>query len=363
MLARPAASCKSLYTRPVLDPELVLTDVDRRHWENWWRLAVPPRAWDARWALAIVEDGAGASPERRLLRLIVGGGAVHGRGQRDATQLPWRGVATSALAAFADAVGVAAVIVVERGALRALGQQIEAQLQARQDYVEQGLIALRALKAHVGQRVWMFPTLLELLPTPSYDAVQRTFDLLVPDDTALLAYVIEDDRSGVHASVLARKRRGEIDRVTTHRALRDQLSEAALARSWQTAYPKVLATATERLARPSIGLFLERATLLRILAGPGDQLSRELSAKRVILDPAPGWLLGLLGGATMAAVAGRGARVLAAMLPAAARERATGFAQRAGAAMRDSGMHPFALLGFDPLELLAQLQSYYRPLR
>ena len=64
----------------------------------------------------------------------------------------------------------------------------------------------------------------------------------------------------------------------------------------------------------------------RIVTGPPDQLGRELSARRVIIAPAPAWLLGLLGGATVAAVAARGARALAGLLPSATRDRASALA-------------------------------------
>jgi hypothetical protein len=343
----------------VIDADVSLRDLDRRHWSNWWKLLVPPRAWGSpTWVLAIVDE------DRQLLRLVTGGARGHGQltpEQQDAAQ--WKGVSSTQLAELARRLGARAVIVVERGAVAALSRQIEPALRGKQDLVEQGLVALRALKSLAGKGVWSSPELLELLPAPSYDSVQRTFDLLIPDDSALLAYVIDDDRQRVHSSVLARKRRGNVDHVTTHQALRHVVSEEVLARSWPTAYPRVLAATEEVLARPSVGIFLERATLQRIMTGPSDQLSRELSARRVVIDPAPAWLLGLLGGATVAAVAGRGARILAAMLPAAARERASGLAQRATTAMRESGMHPFALLGFDPIELWAQLQAFYRPER
>lgn len=332
-----------------------MESLDRDHWQRWWQLLVPPRVQASpTWALAVVEkSGTGGAP--RLLRLIEAGPQV--RSARTLDHAAWCGV--DHLEKLARTLGVAAVVAVERSLLRELSRQLDGSLRMGQDFVEQGLLALRALKAHCGHALWTYPAVLELLPTPSYEAVQRTFDLLVPDDSALVAYVIEDDRRGVHASVIARKRRGQVDRVTTHRALA-QVAEAPFASAWPTAYPRVLARVEEALAKPSVGVFLERATLQRIITGPSDQLSRELSAKRVVIDPAPTWLLGLLGGATMAAVANRGARMLASMLPAAARDRASGLAQRASTALRDSGAHPFALLGFDPLELWARLQDFYR---
>ncbi|HEY1551690.1 MAG TPA: hypothetical protein VGG28_27875, partial [Kofleriaceae bacterium] len=91
-----------------------------------------------------------------------------------------------------------------------------------------------------------------------------------------------------------------------------------------------------------------------------DQLARELDAKHVIIDPAPTWLVGLLGGAAVVAIAGRAASALAHMMPKAARDRASSLAHRAQAIMKDTGAHPFALLGFDPIELWQHLRHFYR---
>jgi hypothetical protein len=191
--------------------------------------------------------------------------------------------------------------------------------------------------------------------------VQRTFDLLVPDRSAMIAYVIDDDRRAVHASIIAVKAGGDVTRAATHRAIADLVPEPSFARDWETSYRRVLTAVEDRFARPSIALFAERATVLGVLTGPSDQLARELNARRVVIDPAPAWLLGLLGGAAVAALAGRAATALAGMLPQSTRERASALASRARDAIKDSGAHPFALLGFDPLELWARLKHYYQP--
>ncbi|HEU4613356.1 MAG TPA: hypothetical protein VFS15_14795 [Kofleriaceae bacterium] len=172
--------------------------------------------------------------------------------------------------------------------------------------------------------------------------------------------MIEDDRSRVHTSIIAVKDGGDITRAATHRAIADLVSEATLARDWTQSYQRVLAAVEERFAKPSIALFLERATLMKIMTGPSDQLARELNNKRVVIDPAPAWLLGLLGGAAVAAMAGRAGRALAAMLPAQTRQRASALMNRAQDAMKESGAHPFALLGFDPIELWSRLKHHYR---
>ncbi len=205
----------------VLAPDLDLRDLDARHWANWYELLVPPGVLDRpRWALVIVAD-------RRPVRVIVAG-----RGAVDAEVASLEPAGLRALAADLD---VAAVIAIETDALSRLAAEVERQLRVDQDLVEQGLIVLRALKKLAGHGVWSEPHLLDLLPAPPYDAIQRTFDLLVPDGTALCAYVIEDDRSRVHASIIARKRDGDLDAAATHLAIADVISEATFARGRRSA--------------------------------------------------------------------------------------------------------------------------------
>lgn len=332
----------------MLSPELQLVDLDPRHWKNAWRLLTPPRvSSSARWALAILDRGA-------LTHLI-----VRGEGQRPLVPLP--PLTPDGLDRFARALDVAAVFVVERRLIAELSTEIEAALRLDQDFVAQGLVILRALKKHAGHGLWTAPAILELLPTPSIEPLQRTFDLLIPDRSSIVAYVIEDDRSRIHCSLIASKTGGDITRASTHRAIADLVPETSFARDWDKSHRRVATAVEERFAKPSLALFLERATLMRVLTGPSDQLARELNAKRVVIDPAPAWLLGLLGGAAVAAMAGRAASALASMLPQATRDRASAIASKARGAIKDSGASPFALLGFDPLELWSRLKHFYRP--
>ncbi len=335
---------------------MLLTELDARHWSGWLELLIPPAVRDRpRWALAVI-TGTPAQVER----LIVAGHEA--RGAVDPTQLTLPPTPAN-LQACARRLGVGAVLVIEASAATQLTAEIERGLSMDQDLAAQGLVALRALKQRSGKGVWSEPPLLDLLPTPGYEGLQRTFDLLVPDDTALCAYVIDDDRRSIAASVIAVKRKGDIALVTTHRAIEDAIPEAELARDWQTAHKRVTRAIGERFARPCVGVFLERATVDKILLGPTDTLGRELNARRLVIDPAPAWLLGLLGGATAMAFAQRGAMGLAALLPQGVRDRAVGLADRARTAMKESGASPFALLGFDPIELWLALRQFYAPRR
>ena len=327
----------------MLSAELELAALDARHWKNWWSLLVPPRVLvQPAWALVVVDHGA-------VIKLV-----VTGKGAVDKPP-PLAALDERSLAAYAKQLGVAAVIVLDRRVIGELSAEIEGALRLEQDLVEQGLVALRALKRHAGKGVWSEPPLLEILPAPAYEPVQRTFDLLVPDNSALAAYVIDDDRRRIHASIIAVKQGGDITRAATHRAIVDLVPEAAFAREWEKQHERVAEAIEDRFAKPAIALFVERATLMRIVSGPSDQLARELNAKRVVIDPAPAWLLGLLGGATVAAMAGRAAAAIAKMMPQGARDRASALASRA----RDA-INPFGLLGFDPIELWARLRHFYR---
>lgn len=337
----------------MLARELSLHTVDARHWRAWIDLLVPPPLRDRpRWALAI-GDGT------KLRRVIVAGTGARGTVAYD---LPWPPTA-AALKAAARALNVGAVIALESSALRELAAEVERQLSLDDDLAAAGLAVLRAMKQRSGRGVWSEPPLLDVLPAPGYDGLQRTFDLLIPDDSALAAYVIADDRRSIVASIIAIKRGGDIAEVTTHAAIASAIAEPALARDWPTAHKRVTKAIGDQLARPAIAVFLERATIDKLIVGPPDTLGRELNARRVIIDPAPAWLLGLLGGATVAAVAQRGAAALANLLPQAARERASELADRARTAMRESGAHPFSLLGFDPIALWMTIRSYYAPRR
>ena len=253
----------------MFSPELELHDLDARHWRNGWRLLVPPRVLDKpRWALVVI-DG---TPDK-IVKLIVAGHQA--QGSIDPASAPLPGLTEKALGAYAKRLGVGAVIVVDRRVVRELSSEIESALRFDVDGIAQSLVALKALKRHAGKGIWTEPALLELLPAPAIDPIQRTFDLLVPDRSALVAYVIEDDRSRVHTSIIAVKDGGDIVRAAQHRAIADLVPEAKLALGWDKQYKRVLDAVEERFAKPSIALFIERATLMKVLTGPSDQLARE----------------------------------------------------------------------------------------
>ena len=323
----------------MLSPSVAIFDLDGEHLAGWLDLFLPPGLPAARFAILFL------GPDRSVVHAV-----ASGRGALDS--VPFTGTGPRELAALRRALGVGMVAVLADGAPSRILAGIEGALRLDDDYPAQVTAALRALKRAAGAELWLDPPLLDLIPPLAPEALQRTFELLIPAPSALTAYVL--DAGQVVASVIAVVEQGNFTVVTTHLGIEDALPGPRLARAWRSEYRRALALIDERYAEPSIGLFAERAAIQRVLAGPGDQLATELAAGTIVIDPAPAWLRGLLGGAQLATFA---ARSLSRFVPPAARRAATAAQRR----FAESGAHPFALLGFDPIALWRQLRRYYRP--
>src|SRR5688572_5015250 len=97
LLHAPAVRKARWSAARVLSAELSLTDLDARHWRNWWRLLVPPRVLDRpRWALAVLDAGA-------VIKLVVAGD--HARGAIDPVSAPLPGLMARGLATWANTLG------------------------------------------------------------------------------------------------------------------------------------------------------------------------------------------------------------------------------------------------------------------
>ncbi len=317
--------------------------LDRRHLENWWALLLPPGLSSSRFALVVLGQGV-------LLHAIrLGEGAV------ELSEVPFEGTSKAALARLRTTLNVHGLLVLERRALVDLFEAMERTLQLQDDYATQGARLWQELRRSEG--IWTSPSVLELIPPLRLPALQKTFDLLVPGQSTLVAYVLDGRR--VHASVIAEKRQGSIELVTMHPAIGDLLSEQELARDWRSHYDRVNQAVSARFSKPSISVFVERDAVLRILRGPADQLSKELRAKNLIVDPSPLWLQGVLGGAAALSMATDNAKRMARFLPKSARRMAGDLAAAAQSRVKESSANPFATLGFDPLELLQSLRGFY----
>ena len=330
----------------MIDHDPVLAWLDRRHLHNWWQLALPPGlSKDSRYALLVLDSGV-------LIHAV-----RSGEGAIELEDVPFAGTKKPQLAALSKALSVDGLLVLERRALTDLFERMERGLRIEEDFATQGVGLWQALRRCEG--IWSDPPLLELIPPLRSDALQKTFDLLVPNESTLVAYVLDGRR--VHCSVIAEKRRGAIVLATMHPGIGDLLSEQELCRDWRANYENVNRAVESRFAKPSIAVFIEKDAVDRILRGPTDQLAKELRAGNLIVDPSPMWLQGLLGGAAALAAATTSAKRMARFLPKGARKMAGDFAGAAQSRLKESSANPFGMLGFDPLDLLARLRSFYSP--
>ena len=336
----------------MLADDISLANIDGRHVRGWVELLIPPALAEVpRWALVVLERGQPLHAVRR------------DEGAIELERLRFAGTARSELRSLRRRLKADVLFVLERETLARISAEADGAIELGDHYTAQSLCWLDAFRRELGSGLWLDPPLADLIPPLSADALDRTFDLLVPDNSAMAAYIVSDDRRELAASVIAVKRGGRIVEVGTHRAIADRLPERSLARGWTTQYRRAGDLIGERFADLSIALWAERSAVRRVLSGPADQLAREMSAKNLIIDPMPRWLAALIGGANAAAIAGRGARRLGALLPESARRAARAVAAETQRRARASGAHPWQVLGFDPLDLWRKLRSAYTPVK
>lgn len=332
----------------MLADDIAMVDIDGRHVRGWLELLLPPGLRDEpRWALVALDRG---TPVHALRG---------GRGAVELASLRFSGTGRAALRALRLRLDADVLAVIERESLARLAARAQATLALSDHYVAQSLAWLAAFRGELRSGIWIDPPLADLIPPLRSDALERTFDLLIPDGSAMVGAVIDDDRRRLTASVIAVKDRSRLTQLSTFRAIEDALPEEALARGFTTQYRRANTLVGQRFAEVSLAVYAERAAVRRILAGPADQLARELASRQVIIDPMPRWLAALIGGTQAAAFAGRGARRLGALLPATARRAAQSIAAETQRRVRESGAHPWQVLGFDPLELWRKVRGYY----
>jgi hypothetical protein len=280
---------------------------------------------EARPAIALCRQG-------RVLRILqLGGGTL------PAESLP--AVDAESLRAFRRKHRLPFAAAVDLDALPALWAEAQAAVGLEDDMAVQQLAMLRVFKEHLGRGVLVDPVLLGAVPLPSASLLQLTFDRLLPDNRAFVFYLVEG--GAVWTSLIAVKREGDIELVTTHDAIQDRVRFTAI----RADAPKVVRAVSERIAPPHIGMFLPLRVWHETVAGDRSAIARALAGRRAVVDPAPPWLLALVGVGAVAEAATRGGRLASQLLAS------TGLGARAEKLMHTLS-NPLEALGLDPWELL-----------
>ncbi len=308
--------------------DIAFDAIDPAAWRNLQRLLAPPsRAGHRRGSLSplvlFVEDG-------RCVKAL-----RPGHGRLDPARFPWAGPA-SLHHLRREAAAPFAVAIVD-DALARIAQAIDGRVPLDADLGAQWVEAARAVRAELGRGLHVDPDPLKQIPVPSFAALQKTWDALVPDDRSVALFVFDHD--AVWTSLIVEKQGGDAVRVTTHAAL--ALPSPSLRR-----HREILDALGRTVARPHAALFAS-LDAWRDIAGPdAGALARHVARGGAILDPAPPWALALAGAGAVAGVAQGASRLLGRFVPASVVATARSFS-------------PFAALGFDPIDLFTRIRKIF----
>jgi hypothetical protein len=263
----------------VISRDIAVVDCHPEHWINLVRGPGPaPGATGPRGTLLIVhrderilQAAANGRPLAALIGEPVGDLATHRRTQ-----------------------GVKRVVCLEQGFMRRAVGRADSALRYDMDYVQQLLLIVDAFRRERGTGIRLDPPS-PPGPVPPFGLVQAAFDLLWPDDSAVVVYVIDEPAARLFTSLILRKRAGDVDLLTSDL----HLGAAGLdPGAWRQDRLRLLAEVEARVARVFCACFASlpawRGLLSDPLAAPGEG---------AILDPWPlrlAWPLraaGLLRGA------------------------------------------------------------------
>lgn len=343
----------------MLSLTLQMRDINPEHWARLLGLMLPPPGGDpqpgaGRGALSLLARATAPqrvsrtalSPEMPAIVLTRGGQPVRivrlGGGTLPVSELNGS-VTQEALRALRHRRRLPFVAAVDLNQLPVLWAEAQSVVRIDDDYVAQQLAMLRVFREHLGRSVIVDPRLLGSVPIPTAGLLQRTFDRMLPDGRSLVFYLLED--GAVYTSLIVVKRAGDIELVTTHDAISDVRCGSTRDAS------AVLRAVSQRLAPPHIGVFLPLRVWQETLAGDRSAIARAMAARRAALDPAPAWLLALVGVGVVAEAATRSGR-LAGQLLAASKLGARLLPGKATEKVVQTLSNPLDALGLDPWELL-----------
>lgn len=312
----------------MISPQIRFDHIEPSSWQRVHRLLAPPRHGAAR-----------AQPRPAPLVLFIEDGrcvkAVRpGEGRVDPALYPWSG--PWSLGQHRRKSGAPFAIAVEGDALERIAAVMDRRVVAGDDFVAQLLEAARAGRAELGKGVHVEPDVLGIVPVPSYAALQKTWDTLVPDERSVGLFLF--DRGAPWCSVIVAKKGGEAVRVTTHAALGIARPEMHGGR-----HKEILQAMESRVARPHAVLFASLDAWREIVGPEPGALAKELAMQRAIIDPAPPWLVALTGAGAVAGVAQGASRLFGRFVPQSIKDTAR-------------AMSPFAALGFDPIEAFTRIR-------
>jgi len=172
------------------------------------------------------------------------------------------------------------VVCIEKDFMRRTHARFDSSLSYDMDYVEQLLTMVAAFRKERGSGLRVDPPT-PPGPVPPFGLLQFLFDRLWPDNTSIVLYVVDEEHESLWTSLILRKRRGDLDLLTTDLHLGDSGLAPA---DWRTDRLRLLAELTARVAPAYLACFCTRDAWARWLAAPfrSDVLPEDL-----IVEPYP----------------------------------------------------------------------------
>ena len=353
----------------MISPSLRLEAIDPAHWANLLRLMHPPRGGEKAPQLwgpldrlmkatnaEAGEPSTALSPETPALALLRGERVVRivrwGGGELPASELA--SPRQQDLRALRRRHRLPFVAAVDLEALPALWAEAQARVGAGEDYAAQLLGLARVAREALGKSLHVDPRVIGKMPLPSYGLLQSTFNTILPDGRSFVFYLVEGGR--IWTSLIAAKRAGDLYLITTHQAIADRVYFSDI----RAHAPAVLKAVGDRFDPPHLGVFLPLHVWHELVAGDRSAIARALAMRTALVDPAPSWVVALVGAGAMAEAATRSARLAGRLFSGT---RLGGLLQ-GGAAEKlvHSVSHPFEALGIDPWDLLRWGRDWARRL-
>ncbi len=352
----------------MISRDLQVDQIDPQHFANLWRLMHPPTGGDPEpriWGpLAQIFSAPAPDPDslsalsprlpalvlftgRRVVRVIqVGGGVLPHAELRSPSQAD--------LKAFRVAHELPFIAAVDLEALPRLWAEAQRKVKLEDDLVAQELCMLRVFQGALGRQVLVEPQLMGSMPLPTYAMLQNAFDHMLPDGRSFVFYLVDQGR--IWTSLIAVKKGGDIVRVTSHAAIAREVRFSSI-RSDAKAVNSAVA---QHLAPPHIGIYLPLRIWHELVAGDRSAIARALANRQAILDPAPKWLLAIVGAGAMAEVATRSMHLAGKLLSAT--KLGSRFLPDGGKAKKlvQRAANPLEMIGLDPWEMLRWSRDWTR---
>lgn len=253
----------------MISRDIAVVDVHPEHWTNFIRGPVEkPPAKGNGWLVLVHHDN-------RIIHAVMSG--------KPRPEL--LGKPVDDLAALRHSFQASRVVCVEKEFMRRTHTRFDSSLSYDMDYVEQLLTMIAAFRKERGSGLRMDPPS-PPGPVPPFGLVQFLFNRLWPDNTSIILYVTDEEKESVWTSLILRKRRGDLDLLTTDL----HLGQAGLdPKNWKADRLRLTQVATSRVAPPYLACFANLSAWRNWHGAPlGSATLKHLrSAGELVIEPFP----------------------------------------------------------------------------